>query len=45
VLYYPTGTHPLGESVAMEGDVWTNMVMWALKRFDGQDFLLLPRQE
>ena len=41
-LYYPDGKHPLGESISMEADVWVNMVMWALQRFDGVDFSLLP---
>jgi predicted esterase len=42
ILYYPDGKHPLAETIAMEGDVWTNMALWALKRYDGTDFELLP---
>jgi len=44
-LFYAEGQHPIAESVGMEGDVWINMVQWALKRFDGEDFAVLGEQK
>ena len=43
-LLYPDGQHSIAETPAMEGDVWVNMVMWALKRFDGADLSVLGEQ-
>jgi len=44
-LLYPDGQHPIADKVSMEGDVWANMVMWALQRFDGDDLSLLGSDE
>lgn len=40
-LLYPDGQHPLSENPLMEGDVWCSMVMWLLKRWNGEDLSLL----